>query len=159
MSEAEGKANDSMRVAHGTLHKKKRKGKHMNLHACMGKEESTMDITSITQAYTDQIAAQNTTASKLNKTLETTDYAKANDDELLDACKQFEAYFMEMIFKEMQKTVDCFKSEESSSSTTGLVDYFKDTAIQDLAATSTDIQGTGLAQMLYEQMKRNYGLE
>ena len=61
-----------------------------------------MDITSITQAYTDQIAAQNTTASKLNKTLETTDYAKANDDELLDACKQFEAYFMEMIFKEMQ---------------------------------------------------------
>ena len=77
----------------------------------------------------------------------------------LDACKEFEAYFMEMIFKEMQKTVDCFKSEESSSSTDGLVDYFKDTAIQDLAATSTDIQGTGLAQMLYEQMKRNYGLE
>ena len=118
-----------------------------------------MDISSITQAYTEQLAAQNTTGAKLNKTLETTDYTQATDDELLDACKEFEAYFMEMIFKEMQKTVDCFKSEESSSSTSGLVDYFKDTAIQDLAETSTDIQGTGLAQMLYEQMKRNYGLE
>ena len=95
-----------------------------------------MDISSITQAYTEQLASQNTTGAKLNKTLETKDYTK-----------------------EMQKTVDCFKSEESSSSTSGLVDYFKDTAIQDLAATSTDIQGTGLAQMLYEQMKRNYGLE
>lgn len=118
-----------------------------------------MDIKSITQAYTEQLASQNTTGAKLNKTLESKDYTKATDDELLDACKEFEAYFMEMIFKEMQKTVDCFKSEESSSSTSGLVDYFKDTAIQDLAATSTDIQGTGLAQMLYEQMKRNYGLE
>lgn len=118
-----------------------------------------MDVSSITKAYTEQMASQNTTGAKLNKTLESKDYTKATDDELLDACKEFEAYFMEMIFKEMQKTVDCFKSEESSSSTDGLVDYFKDTAIQDLAATSTDIQGTGLAQMLYEQMKRNYGLE
>lgn len=118
-----------------------------------------MDVNAITQAYTEYMATQNTTASKLNSKLETTDYSKATDDELMDACKQFEAYFMEMVFKEMQKTVDCFKAEESSSSQSGLVDYFKDTAIQDLAATTTDIQGLGLAQTLYEQMKRNYGLE
>jgi len=118
-----------------------------------------MDVNAITQAYTEYMATQNTTGTKLNKTLETTYYAKATDDELMDACKQFEAYFVEMVFKEMEKTVDCFKAEESSSSQSGLVDYFKDTALQDLAATTTDIQGLGLAQTLYEQMKRNYGLE
>ena len=58
----------------------------------------------------------------------------------------------------MQKTVDCFKSEESSSSSDGLVDFFKDNAIQELASTSTDLQGLGLAQMMYEQMKRNYNI-
>jgi len=118
-----------------------------------------MDVNAITQAYTEYMATQNTTGTKLNKTLETTYYAKATDDEIMEACKQFEAYFVEMVVKEMEKTVDCFKAEESSSSQSGLVDYFKDTALQDLAATTTDIQGLGLAQTLYEQMKRNYGLE
>ena len=63
-----------------------------------------MDVNAITQAYTEYMATQNTTGTKLNKTLETTDYAKATDDELMDACKQFEAYFVEMVFKEMEKT-------------------------------------------------------
>ncbi len=34
----------------------------------------------------------------------------------------------------------------------------KDNALQDLASTSTERDGLGLAQMLYEQMKRNYNL-
>ncbi len=117
-----------------------------------------MDITNISQ-YTDYIQSQNTSATKLKENINTTDYAKASEDELLDACKQFEAYFLEQVFKEMQKTVDCFKSEEASSSGNAMVDYFKDGAMQELAATSTETQGLGLAQMLYEQMKRNYGLE
>ena len=39
-----------------------------------------------------------------------------------------------------------------------LVDYFKDNMIQELATQSTETNSLGLAQMLYEQMKRNYGL-
>ena len=39
-----------------------------------------------------------------------------------------------------------------------LVDFFKDNALQELASTSTERDGLGLAQMLYEQMKRNYNL-
>ena len=58
----------------------------------------------------------------------------------------------------MQKKVDCWKDENSIDKSNSMVDYFKDNAIQDLAATSTEIQGLGLAQTLYEQMKRNYGL-
>ena len=117
-----------------------------------------MDISNISQ-YTEYIQNQNTSATKLKENIDATDYAKATEDELLDACKQFEAYFLEQVFKEMQKTVDCFKSEEESSSSDAMVDYFKDGAVQELAATSTETQGLGLAQMLYEQMKRNYGLE
>lgn len=117
-----------------------------------------MDIGNFSTYYKDYITDQATSSSKLSENLKSADYSKASDDELLEACKQFEAYFLEQIFKEMQKTVDCFKTEESSNSSNGLVDYFKDNTIQELAATSTEIQGLGLAQMLYEQMKRNYDL-
>lgn len=114
-----------------------------------------MDIGGIPSLQTDYLEAQNAAEAKLKETISNTDYSQATDDELLSACKQFEAYFLEQVFKEMQKTVDCMKTDDSSNS---LVDYFKDSAIQDLASTSTEIQGLGLAQTLYEQMKRNYNL-
>ena len=84
------------------------------------------------------------------------DYSKATEEELMDVCKQFEAYFMEQVFKQMEKTI--IKDEKSSGSNTALVDYFKDSALQNLTETSTETQGLGIAQMLYEQMKRNYNL-
>lgn len=115
-----------------------------------------MDISNIS-AYTDYLSTQNTSAAKLNNALNNTDYSVAEDDELLDACKQFEAYLLEQVFKEMEKTVDCFKDEDSDPNS-NLVDYFKGNMLQNLAATSTETQGLGIAQMLYEQMKRNYNL-
>ena len=56
----------------------------------------------------------------------------------------------------MEKTI--IKDESSSGTTSTLVDYFKDSALQELTKTSTETQGLGIAQMLYEQMKRNYDL-
>ncbi len=117
-----------------------------------------MDVNGISGLYADYLQNQSTAETKLKEKINNTDYSQATDDELMDACKQFEAYFLEQVFKEMQKTVDCLKSDEDSDPNNNLVDYFKDTAIQDLAATSTEVQGLGLAQTLYEQMKRNYGL-
>lgn len=117
-----------------------------------------MDIGGISSFYADYMKDQSTVETKLKEKLDGTDYSQATDDELLDACKQFESYFLEQVFKEMQKTVDCVKGEESSDPNGNLVDFFQDSAIQKLASTSTEIQGLGLAQMLYEQMKRNYGL-
>ncbi|MGN1180967.1 MAG: rod-binding protein [Suilimivivens sp.] len=115
-----------------------------------------MDIGNI-NAYTEYLSTRNTSANRLSDTLDKTDYSKAEDDELLDACKQFESYLLEQVFKEMEKTVDCFKDEDSDPNDT-LVDYFKDNTLQELASTSTENQGLGIAQMLYEQMKRNYNL-
>ncbi len=118
-----------------------------------------MDIGNISSMYTDYISKQDTSATQLNNTIQNTDYTKASDEELLEACKQFESYFLEQVFKEMQKTVDCFKEEGSESDPNHtLVDFFEDNTMQELASTSTDIQGLGLAQTLYEQMKRNYNI-
>lgn len=119
-----------------------------------------MDIGSIS-SYTDFLAGQgqNVTGTKLKDTIKNTDYSKEEDDKLLDACKQFEAYFLEQVFKEMQKTVDAVKDENSLDTSNSMIDYFEDMTIQKLASTSTELQGLGLAQTLYEQMKRNYGIE
>lgn len=115
-----------------------------------------MDISSLSSVYNDiYTSASDQSASRLENQLDK-DYSKVNNDELMDACKQFEAYFLEQMFKEMMKTIP--ESEESSSAS-GMVDYFKDQMVQNIATESTEQNSLGLAQMLYEQMKRNYGLE
>lgn len=115
-----------------------------------------MDISSLNSAYADIYSTQqNQTASKLEESLET-DFSGKTDDELMDACKEFEAYFLEMMFKEMMKTVP--KSEETSSYGSNLMEYYQDSMIQELSAQSTENNSLGLAQTLYEQMKRNYDL-
>ena len=116
-----------------------------------------MDISGLSNVYTEYLNQQtdNLSAKKLQDTV-SKDYAKATDEELLDVCKQFEAYFMEQVFKQMEKTI--IKDESSAGTSTALVDYFKDSALQELTKTSTETQGLGIAQALYEQMKRNYGL-
>lgn len=116
-----------------------------------------MDITGISSMYNDIYAsASNQSASKLEGELGK-DYSVATEDELMDACKQFEAYFLEQMFKEMMKTIP--ESGSLSGSTGSMVDYYKDQMIQNIAADSTEQNSLGLAQTLYEQMKRNYGLE
>lgn len=115
-----------------------------------------MDIGNITNPYLDAYTSQAAqSADKLEGQLKT-DYSKATDKELMDACKQFEAYFVEQMFKEMMKTIP--ESETSSSYTSNLMSYYKDNMVQEIASSSTEQGGLGLAQMLYEQMKRNYGL-
>lgn len=115
-----------------------------------------MDIGNITSTYNDIYAsASSQSTTKLEGQLET-DYTSATDAELMDACKQFEAYFLEQMFKEMLKTIP--ESEETSGSTGSLVDYYKDQMVQNIAADSTEQNSLGLAQTLYEQMKRNYGI-
>lgn len=116
-----------------------------------------MDISGLSSIYTDYVNQQTDSISsqKLQNTV-SKDYSEATDDELLDVCKQFESYFMEQVFKQMEKTI--IKDESSSGTSTALVDYFKDSALQELTSNATETQGLGIAQMLYEQMKRNYGL-
>ena len=116
-----------------------------------------MDISGLGNIYTDYMNQQtdNVSSKKMQDTV-SKDYSQATEEELLDVCKQFEAYFMEQVFKQMEKTI--IKDKSSIGNSTAMVDYFKDSALQELTKTSTETQGLGIAQALYEQMKRNYGL-
>lgn len=105
--------------------------------------------------YSD-IYNKNSSAGNIKNKLESTDYSKSTDDELMDACKEFEAYFVEQAFKAMQKMVP--ENEEGSSS--DYMEYFGDTLVQEYVKSATNQgDGFGIANMLYEQMKRNYGLD
>ena len=103
---------------------------------------SQIDLNGLTSGYSEYMSTtvSNTAAEKL-KSVASADYS---------------GYFLEQVFKEMNKTIP--KSEYQSQSTSNLVDYFKDNTIQKLASDSTEQNSLGLAQMLYEQMKRNYDM-
>lgn len=117
-----------------------------------------MDVSNIASMYSDVYAnAANQSASKLQDRLQSTAKNAATDDELMDACKQFESYFIEQMYKAMVKTIP--QNEETSGSTGTMMDYYKDQMIQSIADQTTEQSGFGLAQMLYEQMRRNYGLD
>ncbi len=115
------------------------------------------DFSNVTGMYSDMYStAANQTASKLQNKLTDADYSKASDTELMNACKQFEAYFVEQMYKGMMKTIPT--GGETSNYTSSMMDYYKDQMIQSMAEeTSNQNGGLGLAQMLYEQMKRNFG--
>ncbi len=79
----------------------------------------------------------------------------ADDEKLMDACKQFESYFVEQMYKQMMATVPDDPLDSGSNSM--LVDYYKDNLVKEYASQTTEQEGLGLAKMLYEQMKRNLG--
>lgn len=104
--------------------------------------------------YGDMYSDKSDTGSKIKNTLENTDYSKSTDEELLNACKQFESYFTEQVFKALQKMVP--ESEESKNE---YMQQFGDKLIEEYASSATNQgDGLGIAQMLFEQMKRNYGI-
>jgi flagellar protein FlgJ len=56
----------------------------------------------------------------------------------------------------MLETTNLFSDDEDDGYASRMVDYYKDFAIQELSEQTTDSGSLGLANILYEQMKRNY---
>ncbi len=108
-------------------------------------------LTGFGNSYLDTVK-QNSVSSAENAASK--DYSSATDRELLDACKEFETYFVEQMFKAMRATVHKEDSSESS-----YTDMFEDNLYQEYAKNAADSGQLGLAQTLYEQMKRTYELE
>ncbi len=115
------------------------------------------DINSINSMYNNYIRENAASGKASNMVDAAKDYSKASDDELMSVCKEFESYFLEQCFKEMMKTVG--NEESSSAATSTLVDFYKDSFVQEMAKQSTEQNSLGLAQTLYEQMKRNYDVK
>ena len=118
-----------------------------------------MDIGGVGSAYADYLTKQasGNKASSLQNKLENSSES-VDEKELMDACKEFEAYFMEQVFNSMLETTKVFSDEDENGYASKLVDYFKDFAVQELCDKVTDGSGLGLANTLFEQMKRNYGI-
>lgn len=118
-----------------------------------------MDLTGLSN-YTDYMTDVNRVATEnLQSQLEKTNQAKGEDeDALLDACKQFESYLWEQVYKEMTKSVKLFGDDEDDGYASNMVDYFKDSVIQEISEQTASQGSNSLAQLLYEQAKRNYNL-
>lgn len=111
-----------------------------------------MDISGIGSTYMGQASD----ALESAKTSEMTEkkYGGSTETEMLDACKKFEAYFIEQVLKEVKKTIP--EPQYSDAPTSNLVDFFKDNMVQEISTKLQDGSGLGLAQQMFEQMKRNY---
>ena len=79
------------------------------------------------------------------------------EDELMQVCKDFESYFIEEVIKEMKNNMLDKEDEDSSLAT--LTDFHMDSVIEKVSDQVLDQSGMNLTQQLYEQMKRNYGIE
>lgn len=87
--------------------------------------------------------------SKLEETLSNT--SNATDEELMEACKSFESYMIEQVFKGMEKTILKDEDEEEND----YLDQFGDKLYEEYAKEASKSGGLGIAQMLYDSMKRN----
>lgn len=111
---------------------------------------------SLMDVYNEYAAdIRNTSETDLEGKLQT-DLSGATSDELMEVCKEFEAYFTEQVFKAMQSMVP--DSDYSDSATKSTVDYANQMLVQEYAKSATENTDLGIAQMLYEQMKRNYNI-
>ena len=108
------------------------------------------DITNLMD-YTSSLAS----ASNVDKTAKASSSAKT-DEEMLDACKEFESYLWEQVLKSMKSASEVFNTKEDDKT----VSYFKDTAMTEVAKqiTEQNLGTNSLAMQMYEQMKRNQGI-
>lgn len=106
--------------------------------------------TMYTSGLNTDTVTNNTSAVALEDTLSSTDLSSATDEELMDVCKSFESYFVEQVLKEAKKTVLSDEDEEGD-----YLQYFGDIMVQEYSDILSDNGNLGIAQMLYESMKRN----
>lgn len=97
---------------------------------------------------TSNIETSNTTK-KLESKLKDNNLDKMPDEDLMDACKSFETYFVEQVIKAMKKTIP--NNEEEND----YMNYFGDMLYQKYSENITESGDLGIAQKLYESMKRN----
>lgn len=107
------------------------------------------DVNSILGYGQTNAVSNNTAAQALSSALDTDHLQNSTDEELMDVCKSFESYFVEQVMKEAKKMV---QSEEEENQ---YIEYFGDTLLQEYSDTITNQGSLGIAQMLYDSMKRN----
>ncbi len=110
-----------------------------------------MDISnSIYGNYYMQNAQNTARTSALEQKLTNSSSAEATDEELMDACKEFESYLVEQVLKQVKESIPETEEEENQ-----YTEYFGDMMLQEYASAITEQGSLGIAQKLYEGMKNN----
>lgn len=112
----------------------------------IGSDYSTM----ISGIKTDT-AKNSSKTSALEEKLKSTDLENASDEELMDVCKSFEAYLLEQIMTKTKKSLVNSEEEEND-----YLAMFGDRLYQEYAQQIADKGEIGIAQQLFEAMKRDY---
>ena len=95
-------------------------------------------------------SASTARANKLSSSLSSIENGTASDAELMEACKTFESYLVEQVVKSTKSAM--LEDEDSQGE---YMQYFGDMMTQSYAEIITENADLGIAQMLYEAMKRN----
>lgn len=130
-------------------------------------------ISGLNSVYTNGTYTDTTTSS-IENTLNTKDLSASSDDELMEVCKDFEEYFVEQMVKSMLKMAKVDGdddnsyasvfglSSDSDSGMSTMSSFYADkmvTMISEAMCDSQNGKGLGIAQNLYNQMKRNYNIQ
>lgn len=92
---------------------------------------------------------------KLNSQIQSAD----TDEETLEACKQFEAYMIQQMYKNMQEAAKILTDDGDDDSGSEYVDMFQDNYLQSIAESMVNSgQGLGIAEQLYDSIQKNSGL-
>ena len=112
-----------------------------------------MAVSSIGDTYfTNQSTAANDAVSqKMTSQIQDAE----TDEEMLDACKQFESYLVQQMFKSMEESAKVFSDDDEDNSN-DYVNMFQDNYLSAIADQMVNSgQGLGIADKLYESMVNN----
>lgn len=82
--------------------------------------------------------------------------AESTREEMTEAAKSFEAYFVEQVLKEVKDSVNLF-GDDADTTTSMTSDYYLDATISTLAKELVDKYGDQFTEDMVDQMMRNYG--
>ncbi len=119
----------------------RKKGVHMSLSV-------SSDITAVMDRYNKQTAA-NSRADSLEKSLKG-DLSNASDEELMNVCKSFEAYFLEQVLTDVKEAIVPKQEKENP-----YLSMFGDKLYEEYSKMIADSGDLGIAQKLFDAMKRN----
>ena len=121
-----------------------------------------MDISSdynIT-SYLDQLTENTKSADRTSKVQSGLSNLSSTStkEELEEAAKTFEAYFVEQLLKEEKKSIEAMRTNQEDSTASQYKDLYMDTVMQDISAQIVDKYGSRFTDSMVEQMMRNYGI-
>lgn len=95
-----------------------------------------------------------TQAEELKGRLTSANLSDSSDEELMNVCKSFESYLVEQVLTKTKKTLAASEEDENT-----YMKMFGDKLYQSYAEQITENGEIGLAQQLFEAMKRDIGIQ